>query len=88
MTSDAGLVLIAQLDKQYQISQQFAQGFRDDVTPSGATYPGGFDCPTGYGLVQGYPDLNDRPVRFDPMFGGGKLKSQHARCAPGEKYLE
>jgi hypothetical protein len=30
ITSDAGLVLIAQLDKQYQITQSFARGFKDE----------------------------------------------------------
>ena len=46
-----------------------------------------------YGLVQGYPDLNDHDqLRFDPMFGLaiGKLESQHARAraASGQKHPE
>jgi len=61
-----------------------------NVTPSGA-YPGGFDCPTVYGLVQGYPDLNDHDqLRFDPMFGAvGVKESTRSLCPPGrQKYLE
>lgn len=86
ITSDAGLVLVSQLDKQYQITQRFASGFNDERDPKRVQHKlEDLIAQRVYGLVQGYPDLNDHDqLRFDPMFGLaiGKLKSQHARCAP------
>jgi hypothetical protein len=86
ITSDAGLVLIAQLDKQYQITQQFASGFKDERDPKRVQHTlSDLITQQVYGLVQGCPDLNNHDcLRFDPMFGMavGKLESQHARCAP------
>lgn len=86
ITSDAGLVLVAQLDKQYQITQRFAQGFKDERDPKRVQHLlEDLIAQRVYGLVQGYPDLNDHDqLRFDRMFGlaVGKLESQHARCAP------
>lgn len=86
ITSDAGLVLIAQLDKQYQITQRFASGFKDERDPKRVQHTlEDLIAQRVYGLVQGYPDLNDHEhLRFDPMFGlaVGKLESQHVRCAP------
>ncbi len=86
ITSDAGLVLIAQLDKQYQITQSFARGFKDERAQNRIQHTlEDLVAQRVYGLVQGYPDLNDHDqLRFDPMFGLaiGKLESQHARCAP------
>lgn len=60
ITSDSGLILIAQLDKHYQITQQFAAGFKDERDPKRVqhTLPD-LIAQRVYGLVQGYPDLND-----------------------------
>jgi len=71
MTSDAGLVLIAQLDKQYQINNSSPQAFRTERDPK--------RCNTLEDLIARCMDwckdtqtLNDHDqLRFDPMFGGG-----------------
>lgn len=86
LSSNTGLVLMAQLDLQYQITQSFARGFKDERTQNRVQHTlEDLIAQRVYGLVQGYPDLNDHEqLRFDPMFGlaVGKLESQHARCAP------
>ncbi len=94
ITSDAGLVPVSQLDKQYQITQRFASGFNDERDPKRVQHKlEDLIAQRVYGLVQGYPDLNDHDqLRFDPMFGLaiGKLESQHARAraASGQKHPE
>jgi len=77
ITSDAGLVLIAQLDKQYRITQRFASGFKDERFKR-VQHTGGLNT-TGV-RTGASTDLNDHDqLRFDPMFGLaiGKLESQH-----------
>lgn len=67
ITSDAGLVLIAQLDKQYRITQRFASGFKDERAPRRVQHTlEDLIAQRVYGLAQGYPDLNDHDqLRFD-----------------------
>jgi len=79
ITSDAGLVLLAQLDKQYEITRSFARGFKDERDHRMHFRP---NRTTGYALVQGYP-TSTRLLRFDPMFGLaiGKLESACSLCA-------
>jgi hypothetical protein len=85
MTSDGGLVLIAQLDQHYRITQRLAQCFEDHRDIKRVQHSlSDLVAQRVYGLVQGYEDLNDHDcLRTDPMFGiaMGKLESQHPRCA-------
>lgn len=70
VTSDAGLSLIAEIDRKLQITSQFAQCFQDyrklnqiDHTVESLI------TQRIYGLVMGYEDLNDHEeLRHDPMF--------------------
>jgi Transposase DDE domain group 1 len=86
LTSDGGVILIAQLDQHYRISERLASCFNDGRMTSKVQH----ELPDLlaqrlYGLVQGYEDLNDHDeLRQDPMFGValGHLESEHARCAP------
>ncbi|MBV8887525.1 MAG: IS1380 family transposase [Chroococcidiopsidaceae cyanobacterium CP_BM_RX_35] len=86
ITSDSGLVLIAQLDWHYRITERFARCFEDYRDPKRVQHSlNHLITQRIYGLVQGYEDLNDHDcLRSDPMFGiaVGKLETQHSRCAP------
>lgn len=86
LTSDAGLLLIKQVDEQFQITQHFAQCFIDRRDPSRIQHHlGDLVTQRVYGIVQGYEDLNDHDVlRHEPMFNiaVGQLESGHSRCAP------
>ena len=86
ITNDGGLILIAQIDQQYQISDRLAACFDDQREPSRVQHSlEDLVSQRLYGLVQGYEDLNDHDqLRHDPMFGiaVGKLESEHERCAP------
>lgn len=86
ITSDGGLVLIAQFDRYYRITERFARCFEDHRDPKRVQHSlNDLIAQRVYGLVQGYEDLNDHDcLRTDPMFGiaVGKLESQHPRCAP------
>ncbi len=86
MTTDGGLILVAQIDQHYRISERLAGCFSDqrDVARVQHELPDML-AQRLYGLVQGYEDLNDHDaLRHDPMFGiaVGKLESDHERCAP------
>jgi hypothetical protein len=70
LTSDAGLVLIAQLDKKRQITARFASCFTD-YRHQGYVNHSVTDLVAQriYGLIQGYEDLNDHEkLRGDPVF--------------------
>jgi len=86
ITTDGGLILIAQIDQQYQISERLAACFEDQRDPARVQHSlTNLVAQRLYGLVQGYEDLNDHDqLRQDPMFGIaiGKLDSEHERCAP------
>ena len=77
VTSDAGLSLIAEIDRKLQITSQFAQCFQDyrklnriDHTVESLI------TQRIYGLVMGYEDLNDHEeLRHDPMFALAVLKT-------------
>ncbi|MBV8883131.1 MAG: transposase, partial [Chroococcidiopsidaceae cyanobacterium CP_BM_RX_35] len=71
ITSDGGLVLIAQLDRHYRITQRFAECFEDHRNPKRVQHSlAHLIAQRVYGLVQGYEDLNDHDgLRTDPMFG-------------------
>jgi hypothetical protein len=86
ITNDGGLILIAQIDQHYRISERLAACFEDQRDPRRVQHElKDLVAQRLYGLVQGYEDLNDHEeLRHDPMFGiaVGKLESEHSRCAP------
>jgi hypothetical protein len=86
ITTDGGVILIAQLDQYYRLSERVAACFSDGREASRVQHElKDIVAQRLYGLVQGYEDLNDHDtLRHDPMFGVavGKLESEHARCAP------
>jgi Transposase DDE domain group 1 len=86
ITSDGGLILVAQIDQHYRISERVAECFADQRDPSRVQHElSDLIAQRLYGLVQGYEDLNDHEqLRHDLMFGiaVGKLESEHPRCAP------
>jgi hypothetical protein len=79
LTSDGGLVLVAELDKKRQITARFADCF-SDYRHQGYVEHSVTDLIAQriYGLIQGYEDLNDHErLRYDPVFALalGKLSS-------------
>ena len=68
ITSDAGIVLIAELDKKLNITSRFAQCFRDYRDSSYVDYPvHQLLAQRVYGIVLGYEDVNDHErLRHDP----------------------
>ncbi len=70
VTSDAGLSLIAEIDRKLQITSQFAQCFQDYRKPNRIDHSiEDLIRQRIYGLVMGYEDLNDHEeLRHDPMF--------------------
>jgi hypothetical protein len=86
LTSDGGLILVAEVDRRYRISARVAECFTDYRDPAQVQHElRDLVSQRLYGLVQGYEDLNDHDLlRHDPMFGiaVGKLASGPERCAP------
>jgi hypothetical protein len=86
LTSDGGLILVAEVDRRHRISERVAECFEDYRDPARVQHElRDLVCQRLYGLVQGYEDLNDHDaLRHDPMLGiaVGKLESAHERCAP------
>lgn len=86
LTSDGGLILVAEVDRHYRISERVAECFTDYRDAARVQHElRDLVSQRLYGLVQGYEDLNDHDqLRHDPMFGiaVGKLESEHGRCAP------
>ena len=86
ITSDGGLILVAEMDRHYRISERVAECFVDQREQGRVQHElSDLVSQRLYGLVQGYEDLNDHEqLRHDPMFGiaVGKLTSEHVRCAP------
>ena len=70
VTSDAGLSLIAEIDRKMQITSQFARCFQDYRKPNRIDHSTeSLIAQRIYGLVMGYEDLNDHEeLRHDPMF--------------------
>lgn len=70
VTSDAGLSLIAEIDRKLEITAQFAQCFQDYRKPNRIDHSiESLITQRIYGLVMGYEDLNDHEeLRHDPMF--------------------
>lgn len=68
ITSDAGIVLMAELDKKLKITARFAQCFRDYRDSSSINYSvHQLLAQRVYGLLLGYEDVNDHDkLRYDP----------------------
>jgi Transposase DDE domain group 1 len=70
VTSDAGLTLIAELDKKREITSRFAACFKDYRDPNKILHPvHSLVAQRIYGLIMGYEDINDHEtLRYDPIF--------------------
>ena len=70
VTSDAGLSLIAEIDRKLKITSQFAACFKDYRKPNRIDHTvESLITQRIYGLIMGYEDLNDHEeLRHDPMF--------------------
>ena len=68
ITSDAGIMLLAELDKKLKITAQFANCFKDYRNLSYVDYPvHQLLAQRVYGIVLGYEDVNDHDkLRHDP----------------------
>ncbi len=68
ITSDAGIVLMAELDKKLKITSRFATCFRDYRDSSYVDYSvHQLLAQRVYGIVLGYEDVNDHDkLRYDP----------------------
>ena len=68
ITSDAGIVLMSELDKKLKITARFAEGFRDYRNVSYVEHS--LDhllAQRVYGIILGYEDVNDHDkLRHDP----------------------
>ena len=86
LTSDGGLLLLKQVDARFQLTQLFVNCFSDLRDPKRIQHAlSDLVAQRVYGIVQGYPDLNDHEqLRNEPMFNiaVGQLESTHPRCAP------
>ena len=68
ITSDAGIVLMAELDKKLKITSRFAECFQDYRSASYVDYSvHQLLAQRVYGIVLGYEDVNDHDkLRYDP----------------------
>jgi hypothetical protein len=79
LTSDGGLVLVAELDKKRQITARFADCFSDHRRQGYVEHSvADLVAQRVYGLTQGYSDLNDHDtLRADPVFAIALGKLSH-----------
>ncbi len=70
VTSDAGLALIAELDRKREITSRVAACFKDYRDPKKVLHPvNSLIAQRIYGLIMGYEDINDHEtLRHDPIF--------------------
>ncbi|MHC5719448.1 MAG: transposase, partial [Nostoc sp.] len=70
VTSDAGLTLIAELDRKREITSRLAACFKDYREQNRIEHSvSSLIAQRVYGLVMGYEDINDHEeLRHDPMF--------------------
>ncbi len=68
ITSDAGIILLAELDKKLKITEKFAKCFRDNRDSSYVEYSvHKLLAQRVYGIGLGYEDVNDHDkLRYDP----------------------
>jgi Transposase DDE domain group 1 len=70
VTSDAGLTLIAELDRKKEITARLAECFKDYRDPNKILHPvHSLIAQRIFGLIMGYEDINDHEtLRHDPIF--------------------
>ena len=70
VTSDAGLTLIAELDRKREITSRLAACFKDYREPNKILHPvNSLIAQRIYGLIMGYEDINDHEtLRHDAIF--------------------
>ena len=70
VTSDAGLTLIAELDRKREITSRLAACFKDYRKQNKVLHPiNSLIAQRIYGLIMGYEDINDHEtLRHDPIF--------------------
>lgn len=68
ITSDAGIIWLAELDKKLKITEKFAECFQDYRHLSYVDYPvHQLLAQRVYGIILGYEDVNDHEqLRYDP----------------------
>ena len=68
ITSDAGIIWLAELDKKLKITEKFADCFQDHRHLSYVDYPvHQLLAQRVYGIILGYADVNDHEqLRYDP----------------------
>ena len=86
ISTDGGLLLIAEIDQRLRLSERLAACFSDQRDASRVQHElSDLVAQRLYGLVQGYEDLNDHErLRHDRIFqvAVGSVESEHSRCAP------
>ena len=85
ITSDAGIVLLAELDRKLKITSHFAECFRDYRDLSYVNYSvHQLIAQRVYGLVLGYEDVNDHDkLRYDPALAIALGKLNFINSTPG-----
>lgn len=85
ITSDAGIVLMAELDRKLKITSRFAECFRDYRDLSYVDYSvHQLLAPRVYGIVLGYEDVNDHDkLRYDPALAIALEKLDFINSIPG-----
>ena len=78
ITSDAGIVLMAELDKKLKITARFAKAFQDYRNSSYVDYPvHQLLAQRVYGIILGYEDVNDHDkLRYDPALAIAKRETE------------
>ncbi len=85
ITSDAGIIWLAELDKNLKITAKFAECFRDYRDSSYTDYSvAQLRSQRVYGIVLGYEDLNDHDkLRYDPALAIALRKLNFIESTPG-----
>ena len=86
ITSDAGALLLGQVDRAIRLSERFAACFSDARMPELVEHQlDTMVMQRVFGIALGYEDLNDHDgLRCDPVMAvlAGKLEARRANCAP------
>jgi len=86
ITSDAGALLLGQVDRAIRLSERFAACFSDARMPELVEHQlDTMVMQRVFGIALGYEDLNDHDgLRCDPVMAvlAGKLEARRADCAP------
>ena len=85
ITSDAGIILLAELDRKLQITSEFAKCFQDHRDSAYINYSVyKLLAQRVYGIVLGYEDVNDHDkLRYDPALAIALAKLNFIESTPG-----